>query len=229
MTAPRRLEAHSVVHVTDRGTRGEPLFAHAGDQGFWLECLGAAYEATGVDILHFCLMTNHTHLIARGSKEQVADAMWQIKTPFARRLRHRHGVKGAIFARRYHATTIDSDGQFAMAMAYVSANPVRAGVASDARAYRWSAHRALVGDVVAPPGLDVELARSLLGPGWMVTLATADEGKAPAGRPPGRRAVIDASKVYELSRVGLSPRQIAERLMVSRSSVYRVLAAGSRK
>jgi len=50
-------------HVTQRGVRSMPVFKEQEDYSAYLDLLHAQCEKHGVEILAYCLMTNHVHLI----------------------------------------------------------------------------------------------------------------------------------------------------------------------
>jgi putative transposase len=51
-------------HVTQRGNRRQPTFFNDGDYAAYLELMADWCRKEGVAIWSYCLMPNHTHLIA---------------------------------------------------------------------------------------------------------------------------------------------------------------------
>jgi putative transposase len=56
-------------HVTQRGNRREPVFFRDDDRLLYLDWLAAYGRRHGVDILAYCLMDNHVHLVGVPARE----------------------------------------------------------------------------------------------------------------------------------------------------------------
>jgi putative transposase len=105
-------------------------------------------------IYAYCLMTNHTHVVAVPDSE---DSVW--------RTYHRvHSIYGSIFNAKYElcgrlweerprSTPMD-EGHFLAAVRYVEQNPLRAGMVSRAEEYPWSSARFHCGIVKSDSLLD---------------------------------------------------------------------------
>ena len=53
----------AIYHVMNRGDRQEPIFQDDDDRERFLETLGEACAKTGWQVLGYCLMANHFHLV----------------------------------------------------------------------------------------------------------------------------------------------------------------------
>ena len=60
---PRTVCAGVPYHVTQRGNRREQVFFVDEDRLVYLEWLRGYTEKHDVDVLAYCLMTNHVHLV----------------------------------------------------------------------------------------------------------------------------------------------------------------------
>ena len=64
MARPLRIEfPGAVYHVTSRGDRREAIFDDDEDAQGFLAVLGLGLERFGAQVLAYCLMTNHYHLV----------------------------------------------------------------------------------------------------------------------------------------------------------------------
>ena len=61
-------------HVTQRGNRRENVFFSDADREAYLEWLSEYGAKHGVEILAYCLMTNHIHVVAVPGREDVVGA-----------------------------------------------------------------------------------------------------------------------------------------------------------
>ncbi len=64
MSRPLRIEfPGAVYHVTSRGDRREPIFRDDGDREMFLDILAHTLERLDAQVLAYCLMGNHYHLV----------------------------------------------------------------------------------------------------------------------------------------------------------------------
>ena len=125
-------------HVTQRGNRREDVFFTDDDRAAYLLWL-KEYSAThGVEILAYCLMTNHIHVVAVPATD---DGLQRVFKPlhmrYAQHINRARGWKGHLWQGRYFSSPLD-DAYLWAAVRYVERNPVRAGMVRNAEAYRWS-------------------------------------------------------------------------------------------
>ena len=138
-------------HITQRGNRREQVFFTDEDRQAYLGWLTEYAEKHEVDILAYCLMTNHIHLVAVPRTE---DGLQQTLKPlhmrFAQRINRTRGWKGHLWQGRFFSSALDEAYLWA-AIRYVERNPVRARLVRKAENYRWSsaaAHCRLMHDDV---------------------------------------------------------------------------------
>ena len=125
-------------HVTQRGVRSLPVFFEDNDRIEYLRLLKKQTERFGVQILSYCLMTNHIHLIAVPESETcLAKAIGEAHRLYTRTINERLGVKGYLFQGRFFSCPLD-ENHLLSALRYVERNPVRAKMIEFPWNYRWS-------------------------------------------------------------------------------------------
>ncbi len=98
-----------------------------------------------VDILAYCLMTNHVHLVAvPNTDEGLQRVLKPLHMRYAQRVNRLRGWKGHVWQGRFFSSPLD-DMYLWMAIRYVERNPVRAQMVSKAEDYRWSSAAAHCG------------------------------------------------------------------------------------
>ena len=133
-------------HVTQRGVRSLPIFRNDGDREAYLQFLREESERFGVEVLAWCLMTNHVHLILVPSDSgSLAKAVGLAHKRYTRMLNFAEGVRGFLFQGRFGSCVL-SEGHLLAAVRYVERNPVRAGMAERAWEYPWSSAGFHVGE-----------------------------------------------------------------------------------
>lgn len=161
MTRAARLRySGGVFHVMARCAAGEFFIAGDGERERYLLQLGRAMEHTDAEVLAYCLMSNHVHLVIVQGEEPLERLLRPLHTGFARWLNERRrgrrkGPMGPVFAERPRMVLVDRDEYLLELVRYVHNNPVRAGVAKHAAKSTWSSHRAYVGMSPAPEWLRV--------------------------------------------------------------------------
>src|SRR5262245_8130602 len=132
-------------HVTQRGNRREPVFFSDSDRAAYLACLDDHCRKHAVEVLGYCLMTNHVHLVVVPTTANGLEKVFRpLHTHYAQRLNRQRGWSGHVWQGRYFSSPLD-EAYFWAAMRYVERNPVRAGLVQRAEDYCWSSARAHCG------------------------------------------------------------------------------------
>jgi putative transposase len=120
-------------HITQRGNNRRSIFFSDGDREVYLSLLKEYALEYGVEILRYCLMTNHVHVIAIPTASSgLAKAFGRTHNDYARWLNIRHRESGHVWQNRFFSCPIESHYLWAV-LAYVERNPVRAGLVSRRR------------------------------------------------------------------------------------------------
>lgn len=132
-------------HITQRGNRRENVFFTDEDRQIYLQWLKDYAEKYKVDILAYCLMTNHVHLIAvPAAEEGLQQVLKPLHMRYAQRVNRARGWKGHLWQGRFFSSSLDDDYLWA-AIRYVERNPVRAKMVRKAENYPWSSAAAHCG------------------------------------------------------------------------------------
>ena len=143
---PRKLRVEypgAIYHVMNRGDRREPIFKDDVDHRRFLETLAEACGKTDWQVLAYCLMPNHFHLVVETPQANlVAGMKWFLGT-YTSRFNRRHKLFGHLFSGRYKALIVDGSGNGYLRTVcdYVHLNPSRAKLLQkeeSLRTYRWS-------------------------------------------------------------------------------------------
>jgi len=125
-------------HVTQRGVRSMVVFDSDDDRHAYLAFLSEETDRFGVEILAWCLMTNHVHLVAVPHTETaLARGFGEAHRKYTRMKNFAQNVRGYLFQGRFNSSVLDEYHLLA-AVRYVELNPVKAGVVDCAWDYSWS-------------------------------------------------------------------------------------------
>ncbi len=129
-------------HITQRGNRRQQTFFNDGDYWAYLELMADWCREHGVAIWSYCLMPNHTHLIAVPTSEDgLRWAIGEAHRRYTRRINFREKWRGYLWQGRFASFVMDEPYLVAAAR-YVELNPVRAGLVANADDWPWSSARA---------------------------------------------------------------------------------------
>ena len=183
-------------HLTQRGVRSMAVFTSDDDRISYLSFVAEECKRHGVEVLAWCLMTNHVHFIAVPKAEQsLARAFGEAHRRYTRMKNFAEGVRGYLFQGRFSSSVLDQNHLLA-AVRYVELNPVRAGMVQQAGEYVWSSTRFHLG-VVGNDPLVADGNFWGLVTNWEEFLCRDDEGiervvaATRTGRPAGDEAFLD--------------------------------------
>ena len=155
MSRPLRIEfPGAIYHVTSRGDRREAIYQDEVDRQVQLEVLAQAMDRFDAQVLSYCLMGNHYHLVLHTRQGNLSRLMRHFNGVYTQAYNRRHGLVGHLFQGRFKAILVDRDAYLMALCRYVERNPVAAGLVGDAGEWPWSSYRAHVGQAATPPWLD---------------------------------------------------------------------------
>ena len=138
---PRSLLDGGCYHLIARGNNRQFIFAEADGFQYFLELLGRAKARYPAKLYHYCLMSNHIHLlleIACGT--DLPKFMQFVLQGYGRWYQHRVGQVGHVWQGRYKSPLVAQDSYFLEAGRYIERNPVRAKLVADLSDYPWSSY-----------------------------------------------------------------------------------------
>ncbi|WP_040213386.1 transposase [Clostridium polynesiense] len=137
-----------MYHITARGTHKEPIFKSYSDFYMYLrmlqECLDY-YEEQEYELLGYCLMSNHVHLLIRSGKSHIGDFMRKLHSMYALYFNNKYEVSGHLYEERYFSEVIMDSAQLMEASRYVHLNPVRANIVNNPQDYEFSSYNMYIG------------------------------------------------------------------------------------
>jgi len=169
-------------HITQRGNNRQDVFFVEDDRRVYLSLLQEQSRRYGLQLLGYCLMSNHVHLIATPARDDslakaVGRGHW-LYTQYVNRL---HGRSGHLWQNRFYSCALDEE-HLVLAMAYIERNPVRAKIVRQAWRYHWSSAAAHVSGRDESGVLDPTWSKNFLsGPDWREFLTRPEDDQTRAG------------------------------------------------
>jgi putative transposase len=132
-------------HITQRGNRRDNVFFAEEDREIYLEWLEEYCLRHEVEILAYCLMTNHIHLVAVPAQtDGLQCALKPLHMRYTQYINRRRKWSGHLWQGRFFSSPLD-EAYLWFCVCYVERNPVRAGIVERAEDYPWSSAAAHCG------------------------------------------------------------------------------------
>ena len=128
-----------IYHALNRGNRRATVFHQPGDYEAFVATMDDARRRVPVDVLSYCLMPNHVHLVLRPHADTgLGRYMQWLLTAHARRYHKHHHTDGHVWQGRFKAFPIQDDDHLATVLRYVERNALRAELVARAEDWAWS-------------------------------------------------------------------------------------------
>ncbi|MFH0783658.1 MAG: transposase [Pseudomonadota bacterium] len=129
-------------HITQRGNRRMETFFCDEDYQVYLTLMAEWCRKFNVSVWCYCLMPNHTHLIAVPETEEgLRMAIGEAHRRYSAMINRRQNWTGHLWQGRFSSFPMDEEYLLA-ATEYIEMNPVRANLTPDPYAWRWSSAKA---------------------------------------------------------------------------------------
>lgn len=139
----RQLADESCYHVLTRGNNRAAVFHEPADYQRYGQLVLEYFSDHHVQLYHYCLMTNHVHLIVRAMTALgLRRAMQGLNLRYALSYKRKYGHTGHFWQDRFKSLLIGDDAYLLACGAYVDLNPVRARMVQQPQDYPWSSARA---------------------------------------------------------------------------------------
>lgn len=138
---PRVCLPDQFYHIGSRGNRKEPLFLCGEDYSRFLQLITEIHEQYPLEILAYCLMTNHYHLLIRSSETSLSKVMALLNRRYAHYFNKKYDKTGHLFEKRFFSKPIQGHAGMAKVSHYIHYNPVEAYIMPEPQLYQWSSYR----------------------------------------------------------------------------------------
>jgi len=130
-------------HITQRGNNRATVFFDDEDRLTYLRLLGVYSQKHNLQILAYCLMSNHIHLLVLpGTETSLARGVGLTNQVYTQYLNRKLNQSGRIWQNRFFSCVVEND-QYLWAVArYIECNPLKVGLVESAETYQWSSAKA---------------------------------------------------------------------------------------
>lgn len=152
-----------IYHIYNRGVAKQPIFTEKRDFQRFLDTVNY-YQHKGpkprfsylrrkkfhqldkskkiVEILGYCLMPNHFHLLIKQIEEGgITEFARKFGDSYTKYYNIKHNRVGHLFQGEFKAVLVQTDDQLIHLLRYIHLNPIVAGLTDDLINYPWSSHQ----------------------------------------------------------------------------------------
>jgi len=141
-----RFAANKFYHLYNRGNNRQAIFFERENFVFLLRLFNECCPIADVEIVAYCLMPNHFHLLVRVLKEQALSGhMQSLALRYTKSVNASRNRTGSLLEGRFQSSYVDSDEYLIHLSRYIHLNPVEAGLVSKAEMWEFSSYRDYLG------------------------------------------------------------------------------------
>ena len=121
MPRPLRIE-YEDAYYRQHIFHGEAYF------DLFLKTLAETHQRFGLQVLCYCLMNNHYHLMVKTPEGNLGRAMRHLNGLYTQRYNRLRKTDGSLFRGRYKAILVENDSYQLQLSRYIHRNPIEASV-----------------------------------------------------------------------------------------------------
>jgi putative transposase len=130
--------ADEYYHVYNRGNNYQPIFFERENYLYFLRQLRKYLVPEAVEIVTYCLMPNHYHLLVHLKTDNLSDLMQPCALSYTKAINKRYERVGSLFQGRFKAIHVDRNEYLVHLSRYIHLNPVEAGLVRRAEDWAFS-------------------------------------------------------------------------------------------
>lgn len=124
-TPPRYFQTGLPYHIYNRGNRKDRIFLDTKDYLRFTKRLKEYKEKFEIDLLCYCLMPNHFHLLVQPkTQDSITKFMLSLCTSYSKYFNIKHEQVGRLFQERYRAKVVETDKYLLHLSRYIHLNPI---------------------------------------------------------------------------------------------------------
>lgn len=140
---PRRMitfEPGHCYHLYNRGNNHQAIFFERENYLHFLRLMRRYLVPPTLDILAYCLMPNHYHLLVCFRAGNLSEAMLSLSLAYTKAMNRRYNRVGSLFQGRFRAIWVDREDYLCHLVRYIHLNPVKAGLVYYPQEWEFSSY-----------------------------------------------------------------------------------------
>lgn len=129
-------------HIIVQGIEKKFIFKEKYFKELYLSLLKSNLEDTEIEILGYCVMDNHVHIIIYSDNpKELGKYMQKVNTCFAVKYNKINNRVGYVFRNRYYLQPIINERQLFNCLVYIHRNPIKANMVLEYEEYEFSSYK----------------------------------------------------------------------------------------
>lgn len=139
MTLIRIVKPGMPHHIYNRGNQKGIVYFDDRDYIYFRRTLRKYSKRYDLQILAFCLMPNHYHILAiPWNLDSLSMVMRDVGISYSYYVRKKYKWEGHVFQSRYKSKTVWDKSYFEVVLKYIKENPREANLISKKQRYKWT-------------------------------------------------------------------------------------------
>ena len=134
------LQTGNFYHVYNRGNNRQIIFFERENYIYFLRLIREHLIKNSVDIIAYCLMPNHYHLLVYLRDETLSDAMKSLSLSYTKAINKRFNRSGVLFQGRFQSIHISQTDYLVNLSQYIHLNPVKASLVKQPEEWEFSSY-----------------------------------------------------------------------------------------
>ena len=127
-----------LYHVINRGVEKRLIFLDDSDRWRFLDLLDNQKSAFDFDVVAYCLMPNHYHLLLETRFENLSFALKRLDQDYAQYFNRKYDRVGSLWQGRFKSWFVHDEKYLNVLIKYIERNPIKKGMTSRIGEYPWA-------------------------------------------------------------------------------------------
>ncbi|NJO48682.1 MAG: transposase [Leptolyngbyaceae cyanobacterium RM2_2_4] len=133
-------EAGHFYHVYNRGNNHQLIFFERENYLYFLRLIRQNLISNGVDVVAYCLMPNHYHLLVYLQTDELSEAISSLSLSYTKAINKRFNRVGSLFQGRFQRILVTQTEHLVALTRYVHLNPVKANLVDQPEDWEFSSY-----------------------------------------------------------------------------------------
>nr|WP_312577071.1 transposase [Sedimentibacter sp.] len=135
-----------IYHIMTRGINNEQIFKKEINKKRILEIIKILKEDVQFDVIAYCIMDNHMHLLIKTEENEFRTLMKKLNVKYAMYYNSTEKRNGHVFQDRFISEAVEDDKYMLGVIRYIHNNPAKAGIVKNILEYQWSSAKDYVNE-----------------------------------------------------------------------------------
>jgi putative transposase len=140
-----QFQAGNYYHLYNRGNNRQEIFLERKNYSLFILLIRQHLIKNKVDIIAYCLMPNHYHLLVYLNDENLSQIMQSFSLAYTKSINQHFKRVGSLFQGRFQAKHVDTDEYLLHLSRYIHLNPVKANLVKHPQEWDFSSYSGYIG------------------------------------------------------------------------------------